>query len=291
MSWRPTPFVALTLALHFAAPVICLLRPALWVWALLALLANHLVITAVGLWPRSTALGPNLTRLPEAAARRGEVAITIDDGPDPEVTPQVLAILAAQQSAVNTSEHAPNPAPIPAPTSAPTPIPRVTFFCIGERAQNHADLCRAIVDAGHHVENHGMRHRWPTAFFGPRGWHAEVAEGRAAIAAITSRAPRFFRPIAGLRNPFLDPILHRMGQHLVSWTRRGFDSRESDPDIVLARLLDGLAAGDILLLHDGGAARMSDGRAVILAVLPRLLLELHARGLRSVTLEHACTPR
>ena len=51
---------------------------------------NHLVLSGSGLWPRSTLLGPNWTRLPDNAATRGAVAITIDDGPDPDVTPGVL---------------------------------------------------------------------------------------------------------------------------------------------------------------------------------------------------------
>ena len=59
----------------------------LWPWALGAVARNHVVLAAAGLWPRSQLLGPNWTRLPVRSVGRGEVAITIDDGPDPEVTP------------------------------------------------------------------------------------------------------------------------------------------------------------------------------------------------------------
>ncbi|HMS04910.1 MAG TPA: polysaccharide deacetylase family protein, partial [Burkholderiaceae bacterium] len=93
-----------------------------------------------------------------------------------------------------------------------------------------------------------------------------------------------FRAIAGLRNPFLEPILCRQGLLLASWTRRGYDTAEREPERVLARLLDGLAAGDVLMLHDGHAARSASGQAIVLAVLPRLLAELRARGLRAVAL-------
>jgi len=58
---------------------------------------------------------------------------------------------------------------------------------------------------------------------------------------------------------------------------------------VLARLLKGLAAGDILLLHDGHAARAADRDPVILTVLPSLLAAVRAAGLKPVTLEAACT--
>jgi hypothetical protein len=99
--------------------------------------------------------------------------------------------------------------------------------------------------------------------------------------------PRFFRAPAGLRNPFLDPLLHRRGLRLASWTRRGFDTRQRDSSRVLAALCDDLAAGDILLLHDAHAARTTAGEPVILAVLPALLADIRARGLRPVTLAEA----
>ena len=79
-----------------------------------AIAANHALLTAMGLWPRSTWLGPNLVRLPEAARARGEIALTFDDGPDPEVTPAVLDLL--DERAVKAS-----------------------FFCIGDRARANPD--------------------------------------------------------------------------------------------------------------------------------------------------------
>jgi hypothetical protein len=96
--------------------------------------------------------------------------------------------------------------------------------------------------------------------------------------------------VAGLRNPFLDPVLHGLGLRLATWSRRGFDTRESDPDKVLRRLSQGLAAGDILLLHDGNAARTASGQALILAVLPALLDAIRTQGLNPVTLAQACKP-
>jgi hypothetical protein len=56
---------------------------------------------------------------------------------------------------------------------------------------------------------------------------------------------------------------------------------------VLARLTRDLKAGDILLLHDGHAARTEGGRAVVLEVLPALLARVQSDGLRAVTLPEA----
>jgi peptidoglycan/xylan/chitin deacetylase (PgdA/CDA1 family) len=261
--WRPTAFIVASAGVHLAGLLLLALHFESWRLVLTIVLLDQAAIVAAGLWPRSTLLGPNLVRLPAAAARRGEVAITIDDGPDPDVTPQVLAILAACGA-------------------------RASFFCIGERANRHPELCRAIVAAGHAVENHGQSHRKRYSVLGPGQWLSEVGGAQSTLTAITGRRPRFFRALAGLRNPFLDPVLHRLGLRLATWTRRAYDTRNSDPDAVFARLTQGLAAGDILLLHDGHAARSAAGRPVILDVLPRLLDEFAARGFKTVTLSAAC---
>ncbi|MFN3398030.1 MAG: polysaccharide deacetylase family protein, partial [Sulfurimicrobium sp.] len=224
-----------------------------------AIAANQGALTAAGLWPRSSLLGPNWTCLPEAAACRGEIAITIDDGPDPEVTPRVLEILERHGA-------------------------QASFFCIGARAARHPGLCREIVARGHAVENHSQNHLHHFSLLGPRRMACELQAAQDALAGITGQLPRFFRPVAGLRNPFLDPVLSRLDLHLASWTRRGFDTRDGDPDSVAAKLLHDLGGGDILLLHDGNAARSGTGEAVILKVLPALLWTAKTAGLRCVTL-------
>jgi peptidoglycan/xylan/chitin deacetylase (PgdA/CDA1 family) len=61
-------------------------------------------------------------------------------------------------------------------------------------------------------------------------------------------------------------------------------------EFVAARLIRGLAAGDILLLHDGHCARGADGTAVVLEVLPRVLDAARSLGLRPVTLRQAIDP-
>lgn len=262
LPWRPTRFVGGSAVLHAAALAGVALGPELWPWALGAIAANQAAILAGGLLPRSTLLGPNWTRLPGRAAARGEIALSLDDGPDPEVTPRVLALLERRGA-------------------------RATFFCIGERAARHPALVRAMVEAGHGVENHSLRHRHDFALHGPRRFLREIGAAQDTLAALTGIAPRFFRAPAGMRNPFLDYALTRLDLQLVSWTRRGYDTRNADVDDVLARLTRGLAAGDILLLHDGHARRGALGVPVVLEVLPRLLDALEAAGLRPVTLRAA----
>jgi peptidoglycan/xylan/chitin deacetylase (PgdA/CDA1 family) len=144
-----------------------------------------------------------------------------------------------------------------------------------------------MVEAGHAVENHSLRHRHGFAFHGPGRYLDELGAAQDTLAALAGSAPRFFRAPAGLRNPFLDYVLARLGLTLASWTRRGFDTVSADPAAVLRRLLRGLAAGDILLLHDGHAARSASGAPVVLEALPPLLERIAAAGLRPVTLRAA----
>ena len=260
--WRPSPFLLLSAACHVAVVVLLVVAWRWWPVLLAVLVANHLAIMASGLWPRSTLLGPNVLQLPPAASARREVAITIDDGPDPAVTPQVLEILARHGA-------------------------KATFFCIGERAALHPDLCRAIAAAGHDIGNHGQRHPHTASFMGMRGWQAEIEGAQRTLTSITGRRPQFYRAVAGLRNPFLDPVLHRLGLRLATWSARGFDTRCRDPHKVLSRLLPHTRPGAILLLHDGHAARTHDGVPVIVGTLPHLLREMRERGLNPVTLSQA----
>jgi len=260
--WQPPLLVKASVAWHVGAGVAAAALPIEWPWAAGAVVLNHALLTATGLWPRSTWLGSNWVRLPAAAIARGEVAITIDDGPDPEVTPAVLDLLDAHAA-------------------------RATFFCIAEQASAQPVLCREIMRRGHSVQNHSQRHSHRFSMLGPRGLADEIGRAQQTLADITGQRPSFFRAPAGLRSPLLAPVLHRLDLQLVSWTRRGYDTLLREPDRVLERLAYGLAAGDILLLHDGHAARTSAGRAVVLEVLPRLLQRVDAAGLRPVTLARA----
>ena len=174
--WQPTGLARASIVLHMLAVLAVIVAPAQWPWAAGAILANHVLLTLVGMWPRSRWLGPNCTRLPAAAAAQNKIALSFDDGPDPAVTPQVLDILDRYAA-------------------------RATFFCIGEKAARYPELCRDIVRRGHAVENHSQHHRYYFAFLGIAGLTREIQAAQETIAAITGREPLFFRAPAGLRSP------------------------------------------------------------------------------------------
>ena len=156
---------------------------------------------------------------------------------------------------------------------------RATFFCVGERVRQHPAARARDPRRGPRLENHSEHHSMRFSLLGPRGDRAGNRRAQDCIREVTGEVAQFFRAPAGLRNPLLDPVLAHANLRLASWTRRGFDTRTTDPDGSSARSPRRLAGGDILLLHDGHAARTARGAPVILEVLPRLLARLaRARG-------------
>jgi peptidoglycan-N-acetylglucosamine deacetylase len=257
--WKPTPLVSGAAALHVGAAAAVMASPPLWPWAAASVVASHLALTAAGLWPRSSLLGLNWTTLPDAPGNRNQIALTIDDGPDPEVTPRVLDVLDRYQA-------------------------QATFFCIGDAARRYPQWVEAIVARGHAVENHSQRHRHTFSLLGPGALRREIEAAQITLTEISGTRPLFFRAPAGLRNPFLDPLLCKLGLQLASWTRRGFDTRTADAGVITRRLLRGLAARDILLVHDGHAALDRHGEPAVLDVLSNLLDAAGEANLRLVTL-------
>lgn len=255
--WLPTPLLRASALVHLAA--LGLAAGGRWRWGAAAVLADHLVLAAASLSPRSGLLGPLLTRLPADAAARGEVALTFDDGPDPRATPAVLDLLEA-------GGH------------------RASFFLIGRRAAGHPELVAEIVGRGHRVENHTHHHWNHFALLGPGAAAADIGRAQETLTALAGRPPAWFRPPAGMRNPWMGPLVAGRGLGIASWTRRGFDAVLRDPVRVADRLTAGLAAGDVLLLHDGCGARGAAGRPVVLDALPPVLAALAGRGLSSVPL-------
>jgi peptidoglycan/xylan/chitin deacetylase (PgdA/CDA1 family) len=258
--WLPSPFLRCSAGFQLVGWAAAGLAPDGLPVLVDALVANHAILLGASLWPRSPLLGPNHVRLPSEAAARGEIALTFDDGPDPEVTPKVLALLDAYRA-------------------------KASFFCIAARAVAFPDLVGEIVARGHSIENHSYRHAHTFAFNGISALRREIERAQMALIELSGRRPRYFRAPAGMRNPWLQPVLSQLGLELVSWTRRGFDAVCRKPEKVQQRLLKNLEAGDILLLHDGSPAHDAQGRPVVLEVLPRVLDTIAHRGLNAVALE------
>ena len=261
--WRPRPLILGSIALHALALGALVLFPQVWPYPFGLVAANHALLTAVTLFPNSQLLGRSLRRLPPGAAP-GHVALTFDDGPDPDVTPRILALLERHGA-------------------------QATFFCIGEKAARHPELVREISARGHAIGNHTMHHPGWFALHGTRGQRREWQAAQTVLQAL-GPVSNLARTPLGLRNPLSDLVFHQLGLRHVGWSRRGVDTRCGDPDLVLARITRSLGDGDIILLHDGNAARDRTGAAVSISVLEALLPILAARGLSSIRLDGVGMP-
>ena len=243
---HPQAWIGLALALHLGA-VVAWWR---WGWAagLTCLFAVHMLFLWGTMRPQSRLFGPVLSRLPIA---QNAVWLTVDDGPSHE-TEAVLDLLDRHGA-------------------------KATFFLVADRAAAHPELAREILRRGHGIGNHSRSH--PQAWFwalGPRRMAAEIGQSQAILGEITGQAPRWFRAVVGMANPFVSAPLRDLGLARVAWCARGFDAVAADPASVVARIERGLRPGAIVLLHEGAA----HGRNVETIAL--LLDRLEALGYRSV---------
>jgi len=226
---------------------------AVWWWlgwhvGLPLMAASHLLFLWGTLWPRSALFGPVLGRLPTSEK---QVWLTIDDGPSND-TPALLDLLDRHQA-------------------------KATFFVVGERAMAQPELVREIVRRGHGIGNHSHTH--PSATFwmlGPARMRREIAQCQQVLTAITGFAPRWFRAVVGMANPFVSAPLRELGLARTAWSARAFDAVASDPARVLARIERDIQPGAIVLLHEGAR----HGRN--LEAIALLLGRLDALGYRSV---------
>jgi peptidoglycan/xylan/chitin deacetylase (PgdA/CDA1 family) len=200
--------------------------------------------------PKAGGFVPSVTRF--ITARR-EVWLTFDDGPDPQDTPQLLALLARYNA-------------------------QAAFFVIGERAARHPELIAALLAAGHEVHHHTHTH--PVGTF----WCAsaervatELDDGLTALRRAGVQ-PRYFRPPAGIKNLFLQSALERRGLRGVTWSIRSGDCYAASAEAVVARVMARVAPGAIILLHEGRSAPDS----VRVAAAALLLEKLTAAGYRCV---------
>jgi peptidoglycan/xylan/chitin deacetylase (PgdA/CDA1 family) len=205
--------------------------------------------------PSSGIFYPTVTR---GARDSRHVALTFDDGPDPEVTPAVMDALARYGA-------------------------RATFFSIGRSLNAHPQLARRLVAAGHELGNHSWRHsRWQN-LFGSREHTREIARGERAIASLTGRRVKpLYRPPIGLKSPQLARVASRRHLTLVAWSLHSRDTRIADPKRVARHVLERIRPGDIVLMHDGhdhpGRHRLTCAKAVRM-----ILWGLRKKGLQCVT--------
>lgn len=224
----------------------------IWPWTIAALALLALTVDGI-VRPSSSLFYPTLSR---GASGTKRVALSFDDGPDPQVTPAVLDTLARHGA-------------------------RATFFVIGLALEAQPELARRMVKEGHTIGNHSWQHSPWQNFRGARWHEEELARGERAVAAFTG-GPVLYRPPIGLKSPELGRAVWARGLTLVAWSLHARDTWVHDPERIARRVLARVREGDVVLLHDGHHAPGMHRRACAEAV--RLILEgLKERGLECVT--------
>ena len=190
----------------------------------------------------------------------GAVALTFDDGPHPQATPQVLDLLAGEGVAA-------------------------TFFLVGEQVTRRAGLCQEIVSAGHAVGLHGHTHRTELRLT-PRALAADRARGLEAIHDAVGVVPSIHRPPYGAASAAGLALARHAGLQTVLWSRWGRDWRRRATADGVARdvLRGGPPDGEIVLLHDADHYGADGCWRATVGALPWILDACRRAGLASVTL-------
>ena len=204
----------------------------------------------------SPVFGRALARLPQGGIP--QVALTFDDGPNPQATPRILDVLAAEGV-------------------------RATFFLLGKHVERWPEIARRVAAEGHVIGNHGYHHR-KLHLRGPAYVELDVGLGTESIVAATGSRPKHFRAPHGFRNPWVTRAATSQGQRVVGWTLGVWDSDRPGVDVIASRAVDGTRDGAILLLHDGDGYDPVGDRTQTAEALPIIIQGLRARGYSFVTL-------
>jgi len=220
-------------------------------------------LAPVGVPRRVPITGPNQPPLPREA--RGpfgsrvttgypDVALTFDDGPDPEWTPKILALLRAYHV-------------------------KATFCVIGVNVAQFPQLVRDIVAEGHTLCNHTWRHDM-TLGMRSAGWiHDDLQRTNDAIHAAAPNAKiSYFRQPGGMWRPSVVAAATRLGMTSLHWQVDPQDWRKPGAHSIIFTVVSNTRPGSIVLMHDGGGNR--EGTAAALrSILPNLVTRFHLEAL------------
>lgn len=185
------------------------------------------------------------------------VAITFDDGPNPDYTLAVAQIL---------DDHG----------------VKGTFFEVGKAVAQRPDITQALIADGHVVGNHSYLHD-AVRYLDPR--YPELDRAERTIASESGVCPALFRPPHGTHTPFMSHVVTSRGMTLVTWDVSAQDWVEDDAGRLAENILAKVRPGSIILLHDGLDGNIPADRSVVVRALPAILDGLAAKGLTAVTLD------
>jgi peptidoglycan/xylan/chitin deacetylase (PgdA/CDA1 family) len=155
------------------------------------------------------------------------VALTIDDGPHPQTTPQILRVLNEKQV-------------------------KATFFVLGANAAAHPESVKQAAEAGHEIGSHAYSHKFFNTLT-PSEYEAEMDQTNQLISQL-AREPAVFRPPGGSWNDAVARAALLRGQTTILWSVDSGDWRRLPVSQVVKNTLDNVKPGSIVLMHDGQPA-------------------------------------
>lgn len=170
------------------------------------------------------------------------VALTFDDGPDPDYTPKVLDVLKQHQV------HA-------------------TFFCVGSKAEQYPELVERIRSESHLIGNHSYTHAGIFPLFSLEKMVQDMQQSQQILETLTKQKIQLFRPPFGVTNPTLAKAVRQLGYTTIGWNIRSFDTRGESTDKVFRRITQQLEPGSVILLHD----RLSNSTDLLVRLLNHLM--------------------
>lgn len=180
-----------------------------------------------------------------------KIALTFDDGPHPQYTRELLAVLRKQNV-------------------------KATFFLVGEMAERYPQLVRAELADGHSVGNHTYHHVNLTRI-SPGYVATEIAACDEVLESITGKPAHIFRPPGGDYDDNVVEVCEALGHTMVLWTDDPGDYARPGPEVIRRRILDRARSGGIILIHDGVQQTID--------VLPDVIQKLKKRGYEFITID------
>ncbi|WP_154655948.1 polysaccharide deacetylase family protein [Fortiea contorta] len=180
------------------------------------------------------------------------IALTIDDGPWPNTTTQMLDIL--KQNDV-----------------------KATFFWVGQALQANPDIAKRVVAEGHAIGNHTWHHWYQQ--MNPATAQSEIERTAQLIQSTTGVQTTLFRPPGGVLNNGLATYAKSQKYAVVMWSQTSADTDpRAKPQVFVKNVLRDAKPGSIVLMHDGGGDRRRTVQA-----LPQIISKLKQQGYRFVT--------
>jgi peptidoglycan/xylan/chitin deacetylase (PgdA/CDA1 family) len=180
-------------------------------------------------------------------AEKGTVALTFDDGPTAEYTPQILAILKKYNI-------------------------KATFFMVGYNAKNHPDVVKQVLADGHAINSHSLTHPMLTKISDTQ-LHREVEEPQVIIYKIIGQKPNCLRYPFGASNQHVRDVIRAQGIVPVAMGYNSFDYERPGVDKIVNWVLKNAYSGQVILMHDG-----FNNREQTVAALPRIIEGLKKKG-------------